>query len=269
MSWSGKIIGGAIGLMGGPVGAFVGAVIGHQFDKNVDRQRLHGTVNRSQAQQSFFEATFLMMGHLAKADGQVSKQEIKLAQSVMERMQLSDTLRQSAMNLFRQGKSADFEFEPILDDLYNNCAGDAHMMRLFLEFQLQVALSDGKVHPTEEAILRRICECLSISSLQYGALKMAVEAYTRMGADQYQYRHSTRSRRTTTVSLRDAYAVLGESKTASDKAIEKAYRRGISQNHPDKLAAKGLPDEMIKISTEKTRKIREAYEIICKARNSK
>ncbi|MEE9345223.1 MAG: co-chaperone DjlA [Methylococcales bacterium] len=267
MSWSGKIIGGAIGLMGGPVGALIGAAIGHQFDKNVDRQRLHSTVNRSQAQQSFFEATFLMMGHLAKADGQVSKQEIKLAQSVMERMQLSDTLRQSAMNLFRQGKSADFEFESILSNFYQDCSGDADMMRLFLEFQLQTALSDGVIHPAEEAILQRICECLSISRLQYRALKMAVEAYTRMGANQY--RHSARSNRSARVSLSDAYAVLGESKNTNDKAIEKAYRRGISQNHPDKLAAKGLPDEMIKIATEKTRKIREAYEIICKARNIK
>jgi DnaJ like chaperone protein len=267
MNWSGKIIGGAIGLMGGPVGAIVGAAIGHQFDKNVDRQRLHSTINRSQAQQSFFEATFLLMGLLAKADGRVSKHEIKLAQSVMERMQLSDTLRQSAMNLFRQGKNADFEFESTLDNLYQNCSGDSDMMRMFLEFQLQTALSDGAIAPAEEAILQRICERLSVSRLQYRAMKLAVEAYTRMGANQY--RHTARSRRPATVSLSDAYTVLGESRAATDKEVQKAYRRGISQNHPDKLAAKGLPDEMIKIATEKTRKIREAYEIICKARNIK
>jgi DnaJ like chaperone protein len=269
MSWTGKIIGGAIGLMGGPVGALVGATIGHQFDKKVERQRLYGTTNRAQTQQSFFEATFLLMGHLAKADGQVSAQEIKLAKAVMERMQLSAQLRKSAMDLFRQGKNPDFAFEPVLDNLYQNCAGDSDMMRLFLEFQLQTALSDGAIHPAEEVILQSICERLSISRLQYHALKMAVEAYTRMGADQYQYRHSARSRGSSQVSVRDAYAVLGESRSATDKEIEKAYRRGISQNHPDKLAAKGLPDEMTKIATEKTRKIREAYEIICKARNIK
>ncbi len=267
MSWTGKIIGGAIGLMGGPVGALVGAAIGHQFDKNVERQRLYSSVNRSQAQQSFFEATFLLMGHLAKADGHVSKQEIKLAQSVMDRMQLSAQLRQSAMDLFRQGKQADFVFEPVLDNLYQNCAGDNDMMRLFLEFQLQTALSDGAIDPLEEAILQRICERLSISRFQYQALKMAVEAYTRMGAEQYRY--SSRTRQPAQVSISDAYTVLGESHTATDKEIEKAYRRGISQNHPDKLAAKGLPDEMIKIATEKTRKIREAYEIICEARKIK
>ncbi len=264
MSWTGKIIGGAIGLMGGPMGALVGAAIGHQFDKNAHRQRLYGAANRSQAQQSFFEATFLLMGHLAKADGQVSKQEIKLAQAVMERMQLSAQMRQSAMDLFRQGKSPDFQSEPVLDTLYQNCAGDSDMMRLFLEFQLQSALADGAIDPVEEVILQRICERLSISKFQYHALKMAVEAYTRMGADQY--RHSARSNKHGQVSVSDAYTILGESRSATDKEIEKAYRRGISQNHPDKLAAKGLPDEMIKIATEKTRKIREAYEIVCKSR---
>jgi DnaJ like chaperone protein len=267
MSWTGKIIGGAIGLMGGPIGAMVGAAIGHQLDKKVDRQRLYGSADRSQAQQGFFEATFLLMGHLAKADGQVSKQEIKLAQSVMDRMQLSSQLRQSAMELFRQGKNPDFVFEPVLDGLYQKCAGDSDMMRLFLEFQLQTALSDGAIHPAEEAILQKICEHLSISRLQYHALKMAVEAYTRMGANQY--RQSTRPARSGQISVGDAYTVLGEQRSATDKEIEKAYRRGISQNHPDKLAAKGLPDEMMKIATEKTRKIREAYDIICKARKIK
>jgi len=265
MSWTGKILGGAIGFMAGPIGALIGAAIGHQFDKTADRQRLYGSVNRSQAQQSFFEATFLLMGHLAKADGRVSEQEIKLAQSIMDRMQLSAPLRQSAMNLFRQGKDPDFNFEPVLDALYQHCAGDPDMMRLFLEFQLQTALSDGAVSSVEEAILQRICERLSIPRLQYQALKMAVEAFLRMGAEQYRY---TSRQQPGQVSINDAYAVLGVSRTATDKEVEKAYRRGISQNYPDKLAAKGLPDEMIKIATEKTRKIREAYEIICKSRQS-
>ncbi|HFD13180.1 MAG TPA: co-chaperone DjlA [Crenotrichaceae bacterium] len=266
MSWTGKIIGGAIGLIGGPAGALIGVAIGHQFDKNTNRQRLQSATNRSLAQQSFFEATFLLMGHLAKADGLVSKQEIELAKSVMDRMKLSPQLRQSAMELFRQGKDADFVFEPILNTLYQNCAGDSDMMRLFLEFQLQTALSDGRIDPVEEAILQRICECLSIPKYQYFALKMAVEAYSRMGNEKNHY-SPPRSNKPDQLSMSDAYAVLGVSRRATDKEIEKAYRRRISQNHPDKLAAKGLPDEMIKMATEKTRKIREAYEMICKSRN--
>jgi DnaJ like chaperone protein len=153
--------------------------------------------------------------------------------------------------------------EPVLERLYQDCAGDSNMMRLFLEFQLQIALSDGSMHAAEEAILQRICERLSISRLQYHALKLAVEAYSRIGAE---YSRAQRGSGQHRVSTRDAYAVLGVAKTATDKEVEKAYRRGISENHPDKLAAKGLPDEMIKVATDKTRKIREAYEIICAAR---
>jgi len=42
----------------------------------------------------------------------------------------------------------------------------------------------------------------------------------------------------------------------------------MSQHHPDKLLAQGLPEEMIKVATEKTRDIRGAYERIREARGS-
>jgi DnaJ like chaperone protein len=48
--------------------------------------------------------------------------------------------------------------------------------------------------------------------------------------------------------------------------LKKAYRKMMSQNHPDKLVAQGLPPEMIKLATEKTQKIQAAYEQICTAR---
>jgi len=64
------------------------------------------------------------------------------------------------------------------------------------------------------------------------------------------------------VSLADAYAVLNVSPTASDEQIKKAYRRLLSQHHPDKLVAKGLPEEMMKLASERTHQIRSAYEAI-------
>lgn len=59
-----------------------------------------------------------------------------------------------------------------------------------------------------------------------------------------------------------AYAVLGVATTASDVEIKKAYRRLMSQHHPDKLIAKGLPESMLKIATQKTQEIKAAYEKI-------
>ena len=63
----------------------------------------------------------------------------------------------------------------------------------------------------------------------------------------------------------DYYSILGITKTASAAEIKKAYRRLMSQHHPDKLVAKGLPDEMITLATEKTQEIRKAYDLIKKS----
>ena len=62
--------------------------------------------------------------------------------------------------------------------------------------------------------------------------------------------------------LKDAYLVLGVSSPASDADVKKAYRRMMNQHHPDKLVAKGLPEEMMKLATEKTQEIKKAYELI-------
>ena len=53
---------------------------------------------------------------------------------------------------------------------------------------------------------------------------------------------------------------------ASDAEVKRAYRRLMSQHHPDKLVSKGLPEEMMKLATQKTHEIRQAYEMISAAR---
>ena len=62
--------------------------------------------------------------------------------------------------------------------------------------------------------------------------------------------------------LSDAYALLGVKKTNSDAEIKKAYRRLMNQHHPDKLIAKGLPEEMIKLATQKTQEIKAAHDLV-------
>ena len=52
----------------------------------------------------------------------------------------------------------------------------------------------------------------------------------------------------------------------NDADLKKAYRRLMSQHHPDKLVAKGLPEQLIKDATEKTQQIKAAYELIRKSR---
>ncbi|MGH8604594.1 MAG: DnaJ domain-containing protein, partial [Gammaproteobacteria bacterium] len=66
--------------------------------------------------------------------------------------------------------------------------------------------------------------------------------------------------------LEDAYAILNVTAQASVDEIKRAYRRLLSQHHPDKLVAKGLPEEMMKLATQRTHEIRQAYEQIREAR---
>ncbi len=266
MSWMGKVIGGTFGFMvAGPVGALIGASVGHKFDQGVqgiDRDAFSSKDTQHQIQMAFFNATFSVMGHLAKADGVVSTAEINLAKRIMDEMQLSPELRSKAIELFQQGKQPDFPLEAVLTKFRQECRRRQHLIHMFLEIQMQAAFADGALGAIEENMLLRICANLGISRFEYQAIKMQFQAQQRFyqyGSHQNNNRVNIPNRQS---NLNDAYAVLGLKPSATDEAVTKAYRRLISQHHPDKLVAKGLPEEMMTLAKEKTQQIRKAYETI-------
>ena len=271
MSWLGKVLGGTFGFMlGGPLGALLGAAVGHQFDRGLGEFESLPRMDAGQQeriQMAFFTATFSVMGHLAKADGRVTEEEIAAARQIMDRMDLPPQLRETAIRLFREGKSPDFPLDATLDQFRQEVGRRSSLIRLFLEIQLQAAYADGHLHPSEEHLLLHICQRLGFSRFEFQALRTFIEAQLRFSQaySQYQYRQRPGHRPPPgrqQPSLADAYALLGVPPNASDAEVKKAYRRLISQHHPDTLVAKGIPEEMVKIATEKTQKIREAYEII-------
>ena len=123
MAWWGKLAGGAFGFMfGGPLGALVGAVFGHQFDKGIDQDHNTGVppiTERTQA--AFFASSFAVMGHVAKADGRVTEDEIAQAKRIMAEMQLSADQRRAAIKLFYSGKEADFDLYGVLEEFRKEC----------------------------------------------------------------------------------------------------------------------------------------------------
>ena len=267
MSWLGKFFGGAFGfLLGGPLGAILGASIGHQIDEGmsgfegIDRGTFeHGEQHR--VQMAFFTATFAVMGHIAKADGTVSQAEINLAKRVMEEMALSPEMRDTAIKLFQQGKKEDFSLDDVLIQFRHECHRRGHLIRMFLEIQVQAALADGVLDREEEQILLHCCQMLGVSRFEFERLKIQIQAQQRF------YGHGRQQQaRVKTSSLQDAYAILGIDASASDAEVKKAYRRLMNQNHPDKLVAKGLPEEMMTLAKEKTQKISKAYDLIQKSR---
>ena len=64
----------------------------------------------------------------------------------------------------------------------------------------------------------------------------------------------------------DYYELLGVSCDADASAIKKAYRKLMSENHPDKLAGRGMPESMREMAEERTREISHAYDVIKDAR---
>ncbi len=251
MSWFGKLFGGTVGfMMGGPLGALLGVAIGHGLDSK--GSQMHG---RQRVQTAFFTATFSVMGHLAKADGRVSEREIQMARTLMEQMRLNPTLKKMAIKLFNEGKADEFVLDAVLDQFKQECRRRHDLMRVFIEIQLQACYADGSLDPSERKILLHIGERLGFSRAEFEQIEAMMRGGGARGGS-------------SGMLLDDAYKILNVAKSATDAEVKKAYRRLMNQHHPDKLVAKGLPEEMMKIATEKTHEIRTAYELIKKERVS-
>ena len=263
MGWWGKLVGGAFGFaLGGPLGALLGAALGHSFDKGLKGTREIGPEpgDRERVQTAFFTATFAVMGHIAKADGRVSRDEIRLAEAVMGQMDLGPDLRRTAIDLFNQGKQPGFPLDEVLDQLRRECRRRHTLIQMFVEIQIQAALADGALDRSEETLLLHICRHLGVPEFVFRRIT------ERLRAEQHFGGRRPGEREAAAPTLADAYAVLGVSEGDDQDTIKKAYRRLMSQHHPDKLVSKGLPEEMMRIAAQKTREIRQAYEQIREAR---
>jgi len=266
MSWWGKLLGGAFGFaIGGPLGALLGAALGHNFDRGLSGLDGYisggGGVDNERLQTAFFTATFSIMGHLAKADGRVSPEEINMARNVMHNMQLSKEQRDIAMNLFNEGKQADFPLDDVLTQFRQECHRRRNLIQMFLEILIATSLADNKLDDAERGLLIYIGGHLGFARPQVEQLINMVGAQQRYAAGGGA--HGTKHR---AKSLKDAYKILGVSESANKDEIKKAYRRLMNQHHPDKLVSKGLPEEMMKLATEKTQEIKQAYEQIMESR---
>jgi DnaJ like chaperone protein len=210
-------------------------------------------------QEAFFRATFEVMGHVAKADGRVSENEIRAARAIMSEFRLGEREIQFAIQLFTRGKERDFPLEDTLRRLRQVLSGRPDVVRMFIQIQLQAALWSGNFAPSARQVMARVAASLGVSA--YEVVQM--EALLRMQQSSRQ-RPEPQAPRIDKVT--QAYEVLGITSAASDAEVTKAYRRLMNQNHPDKLVARGLPESMTKVAEEKTRQVRAAYEVLREAR---
>jgi len=264
----GKILGGFFGFMFGNIfGMFLGLWLGHRFDRasainfNAQNGIFGSSATSQQRQKLFFEATFSVMGHVAKAKGQVTQTDIQVANAYMDQMRLQGEARSQAQSAFAVGKAADFPLEDTLAEFAQMVRGDRNVLQMFLGIQVQVAFSDGTVDDKEKAILYTIAEQLGFSRMELDRLLQMIEGQQHFHQGQQQQQQQANSD--------DAYKILGIDESATDKEVKRAYRKLMSQNHPDKLASKGLPEEMMNLAKEKAQDIQKAYETLRKVRGFK
>ena len=248
----GKLLGGAFGFMiGGPIGAVLGTALGHTFDKGMRAQLTQGVEeddlppgDAQRIKMSFFTVTFAVMGHIAKADGHVHPTEIAFAETIMKQMKLGDDLRAAAIKLFEQGKQPGFDAEALVLQFRQECQRRTSLYRMFVEIQIQASLADGVMSSEEEQALLKISNVLGFTEITFRQLEMLVRFSMGMmggsgasssGGDQYGGDKSRQSSSASSskLTVRSAYKALGVEPSDDKATIKRAYRRLMSQHHPD------------------------------------
>lgn len=259
----GKLVAGAIGFLAlGPVGLVLGLLVGHAFDKGLRHSFAFGSPARLQElRQSFFETCFALLGLVAKADGRVSEEEIAQTEQIMRQLGVQGEQRQAAIKFFQSGSAAGFDMEPIIAAFREKSAGHRQLPQTLLVFLISMAVADGVIANAEREVLTQVASRLGYSSAEFLRLMDMVEAQSHF--------HAGAQASANTNLLADAYVALGVEANCDDRTLKRAYRRLMSEHHPDKLIAQGVPEDMVKLGTAKSQEIQAAYELVRQHRKAK
>lgn len=264
----GKFIGGLIGLFTfGFLGAIIGLLVGHLFDKGrkISRQRFD-PLQKAAMEHAFIRALFPLMGHIAKSDGRVSEVEIQATESLILKLGLDGLKREEAVALFRLGVKPEFDLDQSIDTFLVDVGPFHEIKKILLVYLISLAYADGSLHQEEEKLLTVIARKLGYSTFAFnhlmGMIKAQAHFYSKQGHGQQGGGFNT----TSESELELAYQALGVAKSATDTEVKKAYRKLMSEYHPDKLQGQGLPDDVVNMATEKSKEIQVAYDLVKKSR---
>lgn len=278
MQFIGKLLGFFLGykFLGGFFGGLLGLFIGHLADKKLyELGSVSSSIFRHKPltrQSLFMQTTFAVLGHIAKAKGRVTEQDIQLARQLMANLRLDAQNQQLAQSAFTLGKEANFPLREAIREFREACGQRHDLLRFFVEVQMQAALQDGQLSPNEQQILFTIAEGLGISRVQFEQMLTMIAAAQRFRSGFYHQYSQQQSHQqhgggqtyhSNQPSLSDAYNVLNVTMNDDQATVKRAYRKLMNEHHPDKLVAKGLPPEMMEVAKEKAQQIQAAYDLIC------
>jgi len=237
MSIWGKLAAAAADLpIRSPIGALLGGVAGHHV---ADRDKKQDGAGENQL--PFTVGVIALGAKMAKADGVVTMDEVS---AFKEAFKVSNAEMKHAARVFNLAKQDTGGYETYADQLVTVFKGNRKLLEDVLEGLFHIAKSDEAMHPREEQFLSQVAKRFGFTDTEFNYIKA---------------RHLTGDKR-------NPYDVLGVKRSITNKELESHYRKLLADNHPDKLMARGVPEEFVAIATEKVAAFNEAYDAIAKER---
>jgi DnaJ like chaperone protein len=241
MSVTKWIFGGLGFVLGGPIGALVGVLIGSLFDYNIKKYDEEQAPN---AKRSYKRATqgdiqvsiIVLIACVIKADGRVLKSEINYIKPFLLRNFGEEGAKQ-ALLLLKELLNKDIDSTAIAQQIGQNTNYSTRLE--LLRVLIEVANADGNIDPIELQVIEHIAIAMSIQNADFQSI---LALYQRQK------------------DINWAYTALEISPSSSNDEVKKAYRRMAMKYHPDKVANAG--EDIRQQATEKFRGINEAYEHI-------
>lgn len=221
----------------------------HPVDRPPTTSRRHED-EAGRVHDAFVAATFATMGRLAHSADGSGDAHGATARAIMGRLALSAARRAIAADQFTRGQSPTFPLEQVVERFADECRRRRDLTRRFIALQVEFTSATGPMRPEERAILSGLCRRMGITATELATMEAAAGG-TRAMACPPSPGAST---------LAEAHAVLGVGPEADEATVKRAYRRLLSRHHPDRLHARGRPDESVLQATRKTQEIKAAYE---------
>lgn len=192
---------------------------------------------------AFSTAVTALGAKLAKADGRAQASEYDAFSQVFMAEPGSEGNVRRLYQLARQTTRGFESYARRLAKRYRHCP---QILEDVLDGLFHIAGADGAVTTDELAYLQRVGQLFGLSELTFRRLKA-----THLGADND-----------------DPYAVLGVRHDASDEVLRAAWKAQLSEAHPDRARARGLPSEFIEVAEAKAAAINAAFDAAMRERRA-
>jgi len=240
MSIWGSLIGGFVGFsFAGPIGALIGSMIGGRISS---ARRTGFQRGFAPPQQVFAIALIILTAKLAKADGQVSKEELI---AIKNKLKIPDSEIDQVKKIFNKAKEESLGYEPYAQQIAQIYKNNPAVLDEVINILFYIAEADSKVSDSEIAMIRNIAKIFGINKNQFEGIRES-----RKGSDKL-----------------NPYVVLDCDPNDDFATIRKKYLNLSKKHHPDVLVSKGVPKEVIEESKKKMRAINSAFDRIKKMKS--